>query len=1031
MREKLVLKEKLGIYRHLQYVTLEVSNVIGLTKKDLVNLCLKDDKGSLVEADFRLDEKNKLSASIITDLKAFEEKTYYLEKENKGKYSPSSFNSILEDEKQVQISNPSFSITFSKHKPIGKDKSSVLKIETRRSNNNNNVKDIPLIIEIEGGFKDLKEDYSFSWDLEDLNLSSLLNLKYDFNHLGSYIQKYQIFKNLDYILVEEECNLDNILIEEENLNKEEKELCFIFKTKGFEATSAYTRMHSPNQNLGPSNVWRRLESNIDNLVDPISLQPFYCWDLNCATLIQYINKDASLSLIPIKANSWENGIKARPIAKVDKKAINLELPLGKLKRAWLLDISSKEPFMEKTIDLKNKYQNWDEMLKDPIKKVFRADILAGIFLGPNLTQINKWEHDFKRKRTVKRRTSSYFIKRKDANSLRKRLDKNIWLKDTIRENKDNEVAYDPAGIYLLIQDEQYASITKDLVITWLKSRLELFFNFGYSLHELVAIRLSRPLRLIALDYDITKKSSCYTKEDKKFIESALALLTSILYSSNYWPSLEAGFSRGNRNFHSDRFSALGICACVLQDSFNFKPVISYVEEEIEKELNYCIKQSSAWIEAPNYQAYSMSYLIILFTLLKNTGYKNWFENKAFLSTLSFLTNIQTPFDYRYGAHMLPTLGDTASNYWSQSFSNIFAWAALSTKGSEFSKTMMSAWKKAGSPYISAGGELNSTFKMLALINDQLEDDESKMVSSSDVSKDRSRLYLYEGFGALIKDKESYLLLKSGDISMHYDHDENTFIWYQDKTPLLIDIGSQYAPACDASFMHNRIALDMKTDQARGNLIEVERNANHYILKTQTRINKVQEWPLWPPRESTWNFRYAKGPYDIDEHIWTRQIIYLLHFKSLLIKDEVKGSLPFTQNFVILTESYTKDEKMQALKYDFKGQDKLNISAFVINADTCEVLDWEHKGLEEDMFKKAFSQDYKDFKWMWHKAIEPMGERVQILRPYFSSNTSAITLLSAYEEDKRPKVEYDNNILSMEKEGKIVRINIDSMDVRYE
>ncbi len=1031
MREKLVLKENLGIYRDIQYVTLEVSNVIGLTEKDLSNLYLKDDKGSIVEADFRLNEKNNLSVSIITDLKAFEEKIYYLEKEDKDIFSSSSLNSISEDENQVQISNPSFIITFLKHISLPKDNSCVLKIETIRNNNKknennkkNNDDDIPLIIEIDGGFKDLEEEYSLSWDLEDLNLSSLLTLKYEFNHLGSYTQKFQIFKNLDYMLVEEECNLDKVLVEE-------KEPTFVFRIKGFEATRTYTRMHSPKQKLGPSDAWRRLESDLDNLVDPVSLQPFYCWDLNCATLIQYINKDASLSLIPIKANSWENGIKARPIAKVEDEAISLSLPLGKLKRAWLLDITTKESFMEKTIGLKNKYQNWDEMLKDPIKKVFRADILAGIFLGPSLTQINKWEHSFKRKRTLKRRTSSYFMKRKDASCLRKRIEKNIWLKDTIRENKDNEAAYDPAGIYLLLQDEQYASITKDLVITWLKSRLELFFNFGYSLHELVAIRLSRPLRLVALDYDITKKSSCYTKEDKKFIESALALLTSILYSSDYWPSLDAGFSRGNRNFHSDRFSALGICACVLQDSFNFKPVISYVEEEIEKELNYCIKQSSAWIEAPNYQAYSMSYLIILFTLLKNAGYKNWFENKAFLSTLSFLANIQTPFDYRYGAHMLPTLGDTASNYWSQSFSNIFAWAALATKGSDFSKTMMSAWKKAGSPYISAGGELNSTFKMLALINDQLEDDESKMVSSSDVSKDRSRLYLYEGFGALIKDKESYLLLKSGDISMHYDHDENTFIWYQDKTPLLIDIGSQYAPACDASFMHNRIALDMKTDQARGNLIEVERNANHYILKTQTRINKVQEWPLWPPRESTWNFRYAKGPYDIDEHIWTRQIIYLLHFKSLLIKDEVKGSLPFTQNFVILTESYTKDEKMQALKYDFKGQDKLNISAFVINADTCEVLDWEHKGLEEDMFKKAFSQDYKDFKWMWHKAIEPMGERVQILRPYFSSNTSAITLLSAYEEDKRPKVEYDNNILSMEKEGKIVRINIDSMDVRYE
>lgn len=141
--------------------------------------------------------------------------------------------------------------------------------------------------------------------------------------------------------------------------------------------------------------------------------------------------------------------------------------------------------------------------------------------------------------------------------------------------------------------------------------------------------------------------------------------------------------------------------------------------------------------------------------------------------------------------------------------------------------------------------------------------------------------------------------------MHYDHDESSLIWYENNTPILLDIGSQYFPSCDAAFMHNRISIDGKTDQSRGTIIHRECNNKAGLVMTKTDISSLQEWPKWPIADSDWNFRYQQEPYDIPVQTWKRSIIYLMELSALVVIDEVGKDLPFEQNFIFCAKGYKK------------------------------------------------------------------------------------------------------------------------------
>ncbi len=736
----------------------------------------------------------------------------------------------------------------------------------------------------------------------------------------------------------------------------------------------YARMHSPSAKKGRSDEWKRIEYT-PTPDDAVRLQPFYTWDTNTATLMQlYFMGNTSLCAVPVCASQWKNGKAAGPVVKSDQ----IELPVSGGARVWVLSLCFNDSQRE-SVKLTSAYQNWENMLKNPMDKIRPADTLCAVYGSPSLEDALAWNRTWKPADDH----PHLLLQKQDIPHLRGQIQKWPWLRKALSEHKDDPNGFDPAGVYLLSGEDKYAEIAKTEIAGWLRTRIRLIADFGYSLHELVCIRLSRPLRLIALDFDLIADSPAVFVQEKVDILRQFAFLAHCMADPDYWPPVSAGFSKGNRNFHSDHFSALGTLACLLKGHPDAEAWASYVEAELDKELDYAVYPGGAWIEAPNYQAYSMNYLIFLFTALKNSGHRDFSADPRFLSAMDFLASIQTPPDIRCGIHLLPTVGDTAANYWTQSFQNVFAWAAnLARDNPEFSSRMMRAWNRAGQPVINAGGELNSTFKTIALI------DRSLAAAPDELPESRH----YPEFGACMRSETGYLLLKAGKASMHYDHDEGSIIWYEKGVPILADIGSQYFPPVDAAFLHNRISVGGKTDECRGCLRSFTSTPEADFASVEVHIDRVQEWPLWPNRDPDWNFRRQPPPEQIPPHRWMRDLVWHKPTGALLIRDRVTGNLPFDQNFLF----YANASENRNGFTDFSGQFGVDIAVRAFGGDNDETFEWSYDGLDEPMFLRAFGMDWRSYRWLWEGEMKPMGEKIILLRTHCAPNSSCLTFLYPHE-----------------------------------
>lgn len=940
------LREPLGIAWNLQYISQSVSVKPDC---DVSKLSLWED-GCFVEADFTKINNGQLQIGLFTDLKPRQTRTFtVIETENNTLQS--GFIQIRKTSNAIQLTAGALLFTVPAD---GRYQAGEVP---------------PPLTMLQGG--EIKAEGALTCacgallhtEIHVFPLHAEINLHYDFDNGDRYAVSITINKNKSEIVLSEQFSMTQNAV-------------FTLSCPGFKPDFAYARMHTPPKEKGSTDEWKRICYRVPKSEDAVRLQPFYCWDANSATLMQLKSENGTLCVVPLCPSAWENG-REIVLTIITDKNVTIKAPLGKGRRKWLVSLPDLSVQAEgQGIALTSPYQNWNNMIQNPMTNIRYADSLCAVYGGPNLQNVLDWNLEAF---TGEQNHPTLLIKAEEVQPFRKRVGDWDWLKKTLAAHKGDTQGFDPAGVYLATGEEQYAEIARGYIIEWLQSRLRMMTRMGYSLHEVVCIRLSRPLRLVALDYDLVSSSPCFSADDHRWILSVFAFLGQCAANPDYWPNKSIGFSKGNHNFHSDRFSALGTLGCLLKGYPAAREWIAYVQTEIEKELDMAVLPGGAWIEAPNYQAYSMNYLILLFAVLKNCGYKDFFHHSKWLDTMDFLASIQTIKDIRNGIAMLPTLGDTAANYWSQSFQNVFAWAAKMTpENPGFSKRMMRAWQQAGSPVINAGGELNSTFKTIALIDRSLPAAENPMPISR----------RFPEFGAVMRSPQGYLSLKCGSAGMHYDHDEGSLLWYEKGVPILADIGSQYCPSCDAAFMHNRISVAHQTDECRGRVTRFTTNPQEDSAEIEVIIDRIQEWTEWPVRDPNWNFRYQPPPHDIFPHKWNRSLVYDKEDGVLLIRDRVQGDLPWDQNFLLFAETVhvCKDH------LEFTGQFGVNIAVWTFGSMDSQTYDWSYDGLDEPLFHKAFGMDWHDYQWMWEGKMTAMGEKIKLLRHIAAPNTALMTFL---------------------------------------
>ena len=937
-RGKLTIQEPLGIFWPRQYVRLQTTLDHPAA---LDHLSLSDLSGIPIDADFLDLNGNLLTVGLILSLNPNETLEYQIVEQTSAR---SCFAEIAEADGVISIRTPQFTCNLPASGKYSAPPPPILRFFNQA-------------LRLSGELQNATNSASVLTRLTCHPLTVQADLYYAFSNGDRWNITLEFFKDTADIKITENFSC-----------KDSMQFTLRFDQT---PNRIYARIHSPSPEKGRSDEWKRLEYT-PGPDDAVRVQPFYTWDTNTATLLQLYFAVNSLCVVPICTSQWKNGKAVSPVVKPDQ----IELPVSDGARVWVLSLCSDDPHRE-SVKLTSAYQNWENMLRCPMGGIHYADTLCAVYGGPSLKDALRWNQTCSPAATH----PHLLLQKQDIPRLRQQVQNWPWLRDTLENHKDDPNGFDPAGVYLLTGDEKYAQIVKTEIAEWLRTRIRLITEFGYSLHELVCIRLSRPIRLIALDFDLIADSPAVSPQEKAEILRQFAFLAHCMADPNYWPPVSAGFSKGNRNFHSDHFSALGTLACLLKGHPDADIWAAYVEAELDKELDYAVYPGGAWIEAPNYQAYSMNYLILLFTALKNSGHRDFSSDPRFLSTMDFLAAIQTPLDIRCGIHLLPTVGDTAANYWTQSFQNVFAWAAnLSRDNPAFSARMMRAWNRAGKPVINAGGELNSTFKTLALIDRNLpaapdEPPESKA---------------FPEFGSCIRSQTGYLLLKAGKAAMHYDHDEGSLIWYEKGVPILADIGSQYFPSADAAFLHNRISVDGKTDECRGCLRSFTPTPEADYASLEVTIDRIQEWPLWPNRDPDWNFRRQPPPEQIPPHRWQRDLLWHKSSGALLIRDRVTGNLPFDQNFLLFANDYKYENQNGFM--DFSGQFGVDIAVRAFGGQNSETFSWGYDGLDEPMFLRAFGMDWRNYRWMWEGEMKPMGEKILLLRTHCAPNSTCLTFL---------------------------------------
>lgn len=746
---------------------------------------------------------------------------------------------------------------------------------------------------------------------------------------------------------------------------------------------ARAKIHTPKLNNFNKDFWERIEfSPKEQNRISFNLQPFYAWDINAGTFLAAETRNRVINIVPVHASKWENGNDMRLNVSFINGKMSLKTPGLKGKREWIISIiDGRENQKEiSAVKFSGGYNNYHYQIDKELNSTYYAE---RIIACSSAQSINKLFNEIKLElNNTGGNSSGVLINRAEIPNIRRKYENDEFVIKIMSEQHKDVPGFDMAGAYLLNNDENTAFMLARYISDWFDTRIGIFFNLGYSSVHLECIALSRPLRDIAIDLDIISGSIEASVKERLYY--ALAYLSCIIGDKDYWPRSENGFNMGNKNFHSDMYACLGVCACVLKGHEKTGGWIDYVVKEFDAELDSSIYPGGAWAEAPTYQLASLSHLLVLAAALKNCGYKNFFLEPRLIETMMFLYHIQTPVDPRCGFAMIPSIGDTTNNILTQSWQALFAWVAKNTyiEMPEFSALMMRAWIDGGRMRIPFS--YNSGLKLALVMLDP------------DLPAAAKRDYKstgFEGFGAILKKKKGgklagYLAIKAGEINNHYDHDEGTLIWYSHGVPLLVDYGTQYNPGVDQSFWHNRISIDHKSDWSRGEISEFETGDIFDYIKMCVTVNVVQEWPEFPSRDPDFNFRKLPDPYEIPKTKWTREVVYLKEIDSLVIMDEVGGSLPYDWNLHVLADSAVKHDGR--ITFRCMLDIEMDVHLRLGTNESVQLSKWEHRGLDETRLPIA----WRDYSWMWDREINSMGEKTRILRIEKKAPSKFIAILSA-------------------------------------
>ncbi|MGQ9650819.1 MAG: hypothetical protein ACUVXJ_11970 [Phycisphaerae bacterium] len=596
------------------------------------------------------------------------------------------------------------------------------------------------------------------------------------------------------------------------------------------------------------------------------IQPFYAWWKDYGLWWAAYRPDGGyVGILPLKPSEWANP--APNVIRVSTgpgARIRAVLPFHRGTRTWAIVLSLAEAALHKKPTGANLMMLQAVRLgQNPLDKV--KDM---VLTWPGMDTI-EYPH--------------LLCRPVDIPTIRDKARTHPLFKRVLENHPD--APEDPVGLYLATGNEHVARRAINELMTQLRKWVDETLEGGNYGESLCAIPFTRPLRTLALSFDVLASSPSMTAAERDWCLRTFAFLAYCLYDEDRWPARNQGFHRGNVNFHSDDYTCRAAVVALLRGHPRQKEWMDYVEREMRLEFDKCVSPGGAWCEAPNYQGFTMHYLIIAMRLMQLNGFADFAGEPRFRETMDYFFRIQTPFDSRAGCHMLPTVGDTTSSYHSQSLQNVFAWTAalLREKDPAFAGRMMHAWKRGGSVLFGKHGLGFGQGWLQPLL--LIDPDIPEVTPPAPLTSER-----LPGYGALLRnncgtDHESYFLFKMGPIGQHFDSDEGSFHWYAFGRPISLDFGCMYRPSIEQPWLHSTLDFDRRRIWDQGEisqfvlLPDADFCRGEILVKSLQRVPDLPEAPL--PSGVDGDIQWNR--YQIP---WRREILFVKGPDYVVIRDDV-------------------------------------------------------------------------------------------------------------------------------------------------
>ncbi len=740
----------------------------------------------------------------------------------------------------------------------------------------------------------------------------------------------------------------------------------VWQFDDFDATHAFWRPHSTDDWRGAKADYHRQVYQIRKTdpSDDVFLQPFYNWQRNGAMFWSCWRDRRNVLVIgavrPSKTRVTDG---FRPLC--IRNGQTLCVPVQEGQKEFVIGTVGKEKNSDPISDVEAFYRqahgldlnaylkmdlNWDG-----IEKISFPRLFIGV-------------EDRKRVQQNAREWAWFWKQFQDH------VDDRLFFSNAqpdlkIREG-ERTIGYDPAGAYLASGDSRYAEAAFEVLDRQLHGWVCDLGALGPTVDALIGFAFAGPFRAAVMAFDLI--ADFLTDVDRTACLRKFAFLTEVFFSTDAWPDLTSGLSRGNMNFHASVVCARGLAAVLLDGHPKQRKWLEKTRDEATAFLRMYHFDSGVAREALTYQFNVLAQFTLLSVALRRAGLNDLFQTEPMLKrSFDMLAHMQTPGDLRTGMAMLPTVGHVTSYGWGQSLQACFAWAAKTTveTDADFSARMMAAWHRAGSPVISLHDFFHGQIWWLPLC---------LVDRALPVRADVRKSNLFDGFGAVFRSQETqgYLLVKMGRARGHYDPDEGSMVWYAWGVPILADFGCQYNPNIECAWLHNRLSFD-RWNETGEHAFEVL--GQHWGrvdgVCGKMVVNRLHRWADRPVRETPFDFRALPGPRDIDPVNWQREVFYVKDCEAVLIRDVVTGDVVTDWHLQVFADSVCVDGKT----VHCRGQFGVDLDVYMASPDgvNFEVGSFEHLGFDEPRLPMWW---WRGANWTAPEGVTygPVGERALTL-----------------------------------------------------